>query len=68
VGSRVSPWHRVTLNGKELETTFISSGELQAVVNSQLLKKAGLYSVTVVSPHESGGVSNPTHLIVPFSA
>jgi hypothetical protein len=54
------------LNGKELETTFINSGELQAVVDSRVLKKAGLYPVAVVSPNESGGTSNPTHLIVSF--
>jgi imidazolonepropionase-like amidohydrolase len=67
MGSRVSQWHKVILNGKQLETTFINSGELQAVVGSGVLKKAGLYPVTVVSPHESGGISNPTHLIVPFA-
>jgi hypothetical protein len=67
LGSRVSHWHKVTLDGKQLETTFINSGELQAVVDSRVLKSAGLYPVTVVSPKESGGTSNPTHLIVPFA-
>jgi hypothetical protein len=66
-GSRVSAWHKVFLEGKELETTFVSASELRAIVDSEVLKRAGLYRVTVVSPNESGGVSNPTYLIVPFA-
>ena len=67
LGSRVSAWHKVMLNGRELETTFVSSSELQAVVDAQAIENAGVYRVTVISPNESGGVSNPTHLIVPFA-
>jgi imidazolonepropionase-like amidohydrolase len=67
LGSRVAPWHKVVLNGKELETKFINSSELQAVVDSQTIEHAGLYPVVVVSPKESGGVSNPAHLIVTFA-
>jgi hypothetical protein len=49
-----------------LETRFISSTELQAKIPPQAIKNAGTYPVTVVSPRESGGRSNPTHLIVTF--
>jgi hypothetical protein len=55
------------LNGKQLETKFISSSELQAVVDARTIEHAGLYPVVVASPNESGGVSNPAHLIVTFA-
>ena len=61
---RVAPWHKVALDGKELETRFINSSELQAALPS--IKKAGTYALTVVSPRESGGRSTPAHLLVTF--
>lgn len=63
---RVAPWHKVALDGKELETRFINSAELQAMLPSQSIKKAGTYALTVVSPRESGGRSTPAHLLVTF--
>jgi hypothetical protein len=56
--SRVAPRHKVVLNGKKLETKFISSTELQAVVDAQTIEHAGLFQGAVVSPEEPGGVSN----------
>lgn len=64
---RVAAWHKVALEGKELETRFVNSAELKATVPAQAIKKAGTYSVTVVSPRESGGCSVAAPLIVTFS-
>lgn len=63
---RLQPYHRVTLNGKALETHFISKNEVEATIPPQAIKRAGVYRVTVVSPGEFGGQSHPAHLIVPF--
>ncbi len=63
---RVARWHKIAIDGKLLETRFVSSTELQAKIPPQAIKNAGTYPVTVVSPRESGGRSNPAHLIVTF--
>jgi hypothetical protein len=64
---RVARWHKIAIDGKLLETRFISSTELQAKIPPQAIKNAGTYPVSVVSPRESGGRSNPAHLIVTFA-
>jgi len=64
---RVARWHKIAIDGKLLETRFISSTELQGKIPLQALKNAGTLPVTVVSPRESGGRSNPAHLIVTFA-
>ena len=64
---RVARWHKIAIDGKVLETRFVSSTELQAKIPPQAIKRAGTYPVTVVSPRESGGRSNPAHLIVTFA-
>jgi imidazolonepropionase-like amidohydrolase len=64
---RVARWHKIAIDGKLLETRFISSTELQAKIPPQAIKSAGTYPVAVVSPRESGGRSTPAHLIVTFS-
>ncbi|HEY2921067.1 MAG TPA: amidohydrolase family protein [Candidatus Binatia bacterium] len=63
---RVARWHKIAIDGNLLETRFISSTELQAKLTPQAIKNAGTFPVTVVSPRESGGHSNPAHLIVTF--
>jgi imidazolonepropionase-like amidohydrolase len=64
---RLQPYHRVTLDGKELKTHYISKSEITATVSREAVKRAGVYKVKVVSPGEFGGESYPAHLIVPFS-
>jgi imidazolonepropionase-like amidohydrolase len=64
---RVARWHKVAIDGNLLETRFISSTELRAKIPPQAIKNAGTYPVAVVSPRESGGRSNPAHLIVTFA-
>ncbi len=59
-------YHRVTLNGKELETRFVSGTELQAVIPPEAMKDAGTYPVTVISQGDFASSSAPTYLIVSF--
>ena len=59
-------WHRVMLDGKPLETRFVSTRELEATVPAQALKKTGTYRVTVESPNEFNSSSAPTFLFVSF--
>jgi imidazolonepropionase-like amidohydrolase len=60
------PFHRVLLNGKELETTFVSRSELQAMVPPEAVKDVGMYKVTVKSNGEAIAESNPAPLVVKF--
>ena len=64
-GNRMRRYHKVTLNGKELETRFVW-GELEAVIPPPMIENAGLYAVRVISPRASGGESHPARLIVRF--
>ena len=66
-GKRVRRYHKVTLNGAELETRFVD-GSLEAIVPPEAIKDAGLYTVRVISPRASGGVSHPAQLIVRFAS
>jgi Amidohydrolase family len=65
-GKRMRGYHKVTLNGAELETRFVE-GTLEAIVPPEAITEAGLYTVRVISPRASGGVSHPAHLIVRFA-
>jgi imidazolonepropionase-like amidohydrolase len=59
-------FHKVTLNGKELETRFISAGEIEATVPQQAIKEAGTYTVVVVGQGDFASKSTPAYLIVSF--
>ncbi len=59
-------FHRVMLNGKELETKFISASELEATVPAQLTKEIGTYPVIVVGQGDSASRSAPAYFIVSF--
>jgi Amidohydrolase family len=59
-------YHRVTLNGKELETRFVSRSELAAVVPPQAIKDAGTYTVAVIGQGDFASRSGPAYLIVSF--
>ncbi|HEX9455812.1 MAG TPA: amidohydrolase family protein, partial [Candidatus Binatia bacterium] len=41
-------FHKVMLNGKELDTRFVSATELEATVPAQMTKDAGTYPVVVI--------------------
>jgi imidazolonepropionase-like amidohydrolase len=59
-------FHKVTLNGKELETRFVSAGEIEATVPQQAIKEAGTYTVVVVGQGDFASKSAPAYLIVSF--
>ena len=60
------PFHRVLLNGKELDTKFVNRSELQATVPADLVKDVGMYKVTVKSRGETVAESNPAPLVVGY--
>jgi hypothetical protein len=61
---RLQPYHRVVLNGRELETRFVDKTELEARIPAKMIKHAGVYDVAIVSPGEFNARSASTHLIV----
>jgi amidohydrolase family protein len=61
------PFHYALLNGKELETKFISRRELQAVIPADAIREPGMYLVTVKSRGEPVAQSNPAPFVVSFT-
>jgi len=59
-------FHRVTLNGKEVETRLVSPSELEATIPTQALKEAGTYTVMVIGEGDFASKSAPAYLIVSF--
>ena len=68
IGKGFWPFHYVLLNGKELETKFVSRTELDAVVPPDLVANVGMYKVTVKSRGEPVAQSNPAPFVVSFKA
>lgn len=60
------PFHQVLINGKEIETKFVSRNELQAVVTAAAIAEAGMYKVTVKSRGEPIPESSPAPLVVKY--
>jgi len=60
------PFHQVLLNGRELETRFVSRGELDAIVPPDAIQNVGMYKVTVKSRGEPIAESSPAPLVVGF--
>lgn len=60
------PFHQVLLNGRELETRFISRGELDATLPAEAIQEVGMYKVTVKSRGEPVAESYPAPLVVRF--
>ena len=52
----------VMWNGQSLPTTFISSGQMTAIVDTSLINQIGWASVSVSTPTPGGGQSNPQPL------
>jgi amidohydrolase family protein len=59
-------FHRVTLNGKMLETRLVSPSELEATIPLQLTKEVGTYPIMVVGQGDSASKSAPSYFIVSF--
>jgi hypothetical protein len=60
------PFHYALLNGKEIETKFVSRTELDAVVPPDAIKDVGMYLVTVKSRGETIAQSSPAPFVVSF--
>jgi hypothetical protein len=60
------PFHRVMINGRELETKFVSRSELQATLPGDIIQNVGMYKVTVKSNGEAVPESAPAPLVVRF--
>jgi imidazolonepropionase-like amidohydrolase len=60
------PFHRVTLNGEPLATSFISKDELSAIIPPEAIAKAGTYIVTLKCEGEPFPESHRAHLVVGF--
>jgi len=60
------PFHQVLLNDRELETHFVSRGELDATLPADAIADAGMYKVTVKSRGEPVAESYPAPLVVRF--
>lgn len=54
------------LNGKELETKFVSASELEATVPAQLTKDIGTYPLMVVGQGDFASRSAPAYFIVSY--
>lgn len=59
-------FHKVVLNGKQLETRFVSPSELEASVPAQLTKDIGTFPVLVVGQGDFASRSAPAYFIVSF--
>lgn len=59
-------FHKVTLNGRELETRFVSGSELEATIPPQAIRDAGTYTVIVIGQGDFASKSAPAYLIVSF--
>ncbi len=60
------PFHQVLVNGKELETKFVSRTELEATLPGDVIAAPGMYLVTVKSKGEPVAQSGPAPLVVGF--
>jgi Amidohydrolase family len=61
------PFHQVLLNGRPLETRFVSRGELDATLPAEAIADVGMYKVTVKSRGEPVAESYPAPLVVRFT-
>lgn len=59
-------FHKVTLNGRELETRFVNRSEIEATIPPQAIKDAGTYIVMVIGQGDFASKSAPAYLIVSF--
>ena len=59
-------FHKVTLNGRTLETRFLNPNELEAIIPPQLTKDVGTYPVIVVGQGDFASKSAPSYFIVSF--
>src|SRR5689334_2369840 len=63
-GANFVPTSRVTLDGQNLQTTFVSSTKLQGAVPASPAVASGNHAVAVVNPVPGGGISGASTLAV----
>ena len=66
LGEGIWPHHQVYIDGRPLETRYISTEELRAVLPAEMVSDVGMYKVTVRSVGEPNPESNPAPLVVGF--
>jgi len=59
-------FHKITLNGKILETRFLGPSELEASVPANMTKDVGTFPVVVVGQGDFASKSAPAYFIVAF--
>ncbi len=64
LGSEFNPASVVQFNGESLQTTFVSSVELQAVIPSAQLSQIGDAQITVTTPPPGGGTTSASVFVV----
>jgi hypothetical protein len=65
-GKGMWPYHVVLLNGRTLETHYVSRNEIDATIPPEAVADAGTYRVIVKRPGEPFDESYPAHLTVGF--
>ena len=66
LGEGIWPHHQVYINGQPLETRYISTEELRALLPAEMVSDVGMYKVTVRSIGEPNPESSPAPLVVGF--
>ncbi len=66
LGEGIWPHHQVFINEEPLETRYISTEELRAVLPGELVSDVGMYKITVRSTGEPLPSSSPAPLVVGF--
>ena len=62
-GGNFRPTHQVLINGKKIESRFVSGRELELSIPSL---KAGTHKITVIDPGIPTSESAPVYLVVSF--
>jgi hypothetical protein len=66
LGRGFTPASVVRLDGRAVETRWISSGELRAVLGASQTARVGTFLMTVDNPKPGGGLSEPLEFLVTF--
>jgi hypothetical protein len=63
-GAGMWPFHRVLVNGRPMNTRYVSKNEIQATIPADIVSSPGLYIVTVKSEGQPIAESNRAHLLI----
>jgi imidazolonepropionase-like amidohydrolase len=65
-GEKFTPRSMVRFDTAEVSTRFVSPTRLNATISADLLRNAGTFAVTVITPGSGGGTSNVIYFVVNF--